>query len=141
MIGVSGSGKSTYIKNNLQGYVVCSADHFFMQDGKYVFEPAKLGEAHASSVRNFVNACTSNLTKIVVDNTNTSIEQIAPYYAVAKAFGYKVKFVKMNTDLDVCASRNLHGVGRKSIDGMSFNLSRLNLPKFWDFELIEVKGV
>ena len=38
MQGVSGSGKSTYIKNNLPNATVVSADHFFVNAVTGVYE-------------------------------------------------------------------------------------------------------
>ena len=43
MRGPSGSGKSTYIQKHFPDAYVCSADHFFIKNGEYVFEPAKIG--------------------------------------------------------------------------------------------------
>jgi len=138
MIGLPGSGKSTYIKTNLNNPVVCSADHFFMTDGKYVFDPKKLGEAHQSCLRNFINSCISRVRTVVVDNTNTTIDQVSPYYSIAKAYGYKVILVKFNVTKEISFERNVHGVSMKAIEGMEFNLSRLKFPPFWDFEIISI---
>lgn len=140
MIGPSGSGKSTYIENNLKDYFVCSADNFFITNGEYKYDPNKIGEAHQICLKSFIEEVQKGEKNIVVDNTNTSIEQLAPYYSIAKAYNYNVKFVKMECTSDICVNRNQHGVNKKTIDGMFFNFSRLRLPKYWNFELETVKS-
>jgi predicted kinase len=139
MVGVSGSGKSTYIKDKLKEHLVCSADSYFMDGDKYNFNPAKLGDAHRSCMKLFVESCVGRVEKIVVDNTNTSIDQLAPYYSVARAFNYSVKLVMLEAPAEVCVERNSHGVNKKTIDGMSFNLSRLKIPPYWDCVIVKEK--
>ncbi|MCZ2224294.1 MAG: ATP-binding protein [Chitinophagales bacterium] len=137
LIGVSGSGKSTYARNNYPEFIKCSADDYFMIDGKYNFNFAKLGEAHGECLKKFILAC-QNKQNVIVDNTNTSIEEIAPYFQVARAYGYDVTFVMINCDIDKCAERNLHGVGLNSVKTMRARINNLKLPKYWKFELKEV---
>jgi len=58
--GVSGSGKSSYIKNYMSdnpnvGVYVVSADHSFLgKDGTYKFDPSKLTKAHAQFFRHYI---------------------------------------------------------------------------------------
>lgn len=132
--GISGSGKSTYIKNNLDASsVVCSADHFFIDSaGTYNFDPTKLGLAHSECKKKFKKALTFGAPSVVVDNTNTTIREMAYYVETAKAFGYQVNFVRLEVPVEVCAKRNAHGVPFDAVKRMSDRMQEL--PKDWGNE-------
>ena len=142
--GPSGAGKSTFIKKEIyQESVVLSADHFFMVDGEYKFDPTKLSEAHNSCLRKFIAACqegeaAKRLDKesplVVVENTNTTVEEIAPYYSVAKAFGYEVELVTLHTPVELATKRNVHGVPFKSVQAMQDRIAARKLPPFWNLK-------
>lgn len=71
--GVSGAGKSTYAEKLLtetQGIKV-SADHYFMWEDTYKFDPTKLGEAHADCFKRFISHLQApfSWSCVVVDNT------------------------------------------------------------------------
>jgi predicted ABC-type ATPase len=155
--GVSGSGKSTYAKQlqamfhvqNPTFSVVVSADDFFMVDGEYRFNPAKLSEAHASCFRSFIEAmqevhthtyCDNSFVNlpndlVIVDNTNTTTDEIAPYVLGALAFGYEPEIITITTanlyDLSVVAARNKHGVPSQSIMKQHERIIARELPKYW----------
>src|ERR1700735_2498992 len=74
--GVSGCGKSTHAKamiNVLRGDgLIVSADDFFMQNDKFIFDRKRLGQAHGTCFRNYIEALRSSVSNVVVDNTNTT---------------------------------------------------------------------
>lgn len=134
--GVSGSGKSTTAGKLADAENICSADDFFMQDGKYHFDPSKLGAAHGACLRKFVSLLLLNAQKgrpIVVDNTNTTVGEIAPYYSLAEAYGYKPVIVTVECDPVVAAARNTHGVPLAACEGMAARIKATNavLPPWW----------
>jgi len=139
MVGVSGSGKSTYIKSKLSDHKVCSADSYFIDGDKYNFSFEKLGDAHAHCMKTFIEACQNKVENIVVDNTNTTIDQLAPYYSIARAYNYKVTIVQLEAPVELCAERNCHNVPKKTVDGMNYNLSKLRIPNYWNCEIIKEK--
>lgn len=141
--GLPGSGKSTYTKkikslalSSKQDFVVCSADHFFEDDGgNYNFEPSKIGEAHGSCFR--IEALQTNRINgavVVVDNTNLSAWEISPYVQGANAYGFEVKIVKVFCDPVVAFERQTHGVPKKTFENMARNQERMWLPPFWAVE-------
>lgn len=69
--------------------VVCSADDYHVcPDGTYAFNPKNAGAAHGLCLRKFISALLSgNDVDVVVDNTNTSTYELAPYMAMAAAYG------------------------------------------------------
>lgn len=138
MQGISGSGKSTYAKKLLEqnpnGELV-SADLYFMNGGEYKFDSSKLGEAHKSCMRNFLNLVIG-YGIIIVDNTNTQLWEMAPYIQVGAAYGHEVRVVRCICPSAIAAGRNLHGVSEKVIMGMERRLEK-PLP-FWSCTFEEV---
>jgi predicted kinase len=118
--GIQGSGKSTYAGRilNSEDRVACvSADHYFMHNGEYKFDPAKLPEAHATCLRQFISLCHNEVSRhIIVDNTNATVAEIAPYYAIAQAYGYDVEIITLRGVAPIIAAqRNIHGVSLETV--------------------------
>lgn len=135
--GIPGAGKTTFTKGleTVKPFGVCSADAYFMRGGEYKFDPSKLGEAHGACLRRFTDLlmtphCGSD---VVVDNTNTSNLECAPYVALAQALGAEVEFVVFGVDPATCAARNVHGVPEHAVQRMHDTLVREveNLPYHW----------
>ncbi len=129
MRGISGSGKSTYTRTHYPDAQVFSADHEFIQpDGKYVFDPKKLGEAHLSCWRKTHEALMQGAPCVVVDNTHTTMWEMSPYVQMGKALGYDVLIVRMDTDPALCAKRNVHGVPEKKVMEMAQRFQKVSAP-------------
>lgn len=137
MMGLPGSGKSTWIKANRPYAQVCSADHFFMEDGEYRFDPTKLGEAQGMCLRAFTELVQDGSYDIVVDNTNTSLVELAPYVALAGAYDHKVEIVYLETTPELAAARNTHGVILSTCEKMNRNIANTlrALPPWWPWPI------
>jgi predicted kinase len=136
MSGVSGCGKSSYIDKTYpvnSRTITVSADYYFYNsDNKYEFKPADLGKAHARCLRNFVVAVASYHPLIIVDNTNTTVLEIAPYVEVARAYGAdEIEIVTVQCDTKIAASRNVHGVSLEVIQAMQDRLKAREFPVYW----------
>jgi predicted kinase len=137
MIGIPGSGKSTYVQKNIGGGTVCSADDYFKDR---TFDPRKLGLAHGACLLKFIDACEDarrdeslgdHAPPVVVDNTNTTIEELAPYVAIALAHGAQVEVVQFECSPEDGAKRNVHGVSLGSCLAMDKRIRALKLPPYW----------
>lgn len=153
MQGLPGSGKGWTIMNKLipgamsgvpsplgtkgaksygEGRYVVSADFWFENEkGEYEFDPKLLGEAHAECLRSFVNLVQHHPDLVIVDNTNTTVAEIAPYYAVAQAFRHSVRIHQVPCDPEVAFARNQHGVPREGILAMQKRLDAFSPPPWW----------
>ena len=162
MSGVSGSGKSTYIVNNFpdrlypmwgqipradtnEQAVIVSADHYFQDplvDSKYTFHASQLSLAHGKCFRKFILAMQSGAVNVVVDNTNTTSEEIAPYILGAQAFGYEPEIItfmcESEDDVKVAAGRNAHGVPFATVLRQYTNLRQRKLMPWWVNTIIPV---
>lgn len=127
MRGISGSGKSTYVKNNYPDAVVCSADSFFMRKGQYKFDPNLLYKAHGMCKKAFVAALNRGVKVIVVDNTNTMNKEMKFYITEALSReGVEIEVVRLTTPVNVAANRNVHGVPAEVVQKMSDRMQDLN---------------
>lgn len=129
MRGLPGSGKSTFVdslraegaKTSKPVYALSADQYFTDENGSYTFVPSDIGKAHALCLREFVELVRGKtLGVIVVDNTNTQCWEMAPYVALAQAYGRNVQVIHTKTELspDALAARNVHGVPAKAIQGM-----------------------
>lgn len=136
LCGASGSGKSTWVKNlGDDGVLVVSADHYFMRNGEYHFDFRKLPEAHNQCLRGFSERLVAHClaggdSHLVVDNTNTTVAEIAPYYALASAYGAEVEIRVFSGEYE-----NVHGVPEKSVKAMRERVAKLrdSAPPWWKF--------
>ncbi len=136
--GLPSTGKSEYA-DHFPHAVVCSADDFFMKDGKYNFVGAQVPVAHQWCLGKFIDALNSLRKKdealeemiasrvehIIVDNTNTMKWEYSNYIKLAVANGYDYEILNFNqnyryhepTDQEL-ADRNKHGVSADGIKRM-----------------------
>lgn len=100
MRGLPGSGKS-YIAKELacerESSVICSADDFFMRNGKYEFDRMDLPKAHQFCKTEAENAMKSRINRIIIDNTNIELFEMQPYYDLCVQFEYTFTIRKSNT--------------------------------------------
>jgi predicted kinase len=138
--GIPGSGKSTVAKGYSKAKSF-SADHYFVsEDGVYRFDVTKLGEAHGECLRLFVEEVYngthdpfSDDRTLVVDNTNLSCCEIAPYVAIAQAYGLEIELVTVLCDPAIAAKRCVHGVPTHAVLAMARRLEERQLPDHWKY--------
>jgi predicted kinase len=148
MIGLPGSGKSSFLSTHWltkePRTIVCSADTFFEKDGQYNFDPKLLSQAHAACLKKFIAACQAGQEDVAVDNTNLSLSEIAPYIAVATAYGLDIQVIRVETPVSVAMARNVHGVPPGAYVHMEKKELKMleEWPPFWPRieYAIEVKG-
>jgi tRNA uridine 5-carbamoylmethylation protein Kti12 len=146
LCGIPGSGKSTYLGKNLPNALICSAD---LYPGLYTypegpnnptFNPSLLPKAHAACLRRFVGYVTcddpQDAPDVVVDNTNTTIAEIAPYAALALAYGHELEIVTLACDPETGARRNTHGVPLAACQAMADRLYSRTLPPWWPTKIV-----
>lgn len=110
--GLPGAGKSTLADSLGIDYV--EADMFFMQDGEYKFDGAKLKEAHEwcqGRVRKIMEYGMS----VAVANTFTQEWEMEPYLKMAEEFGYRVNSLIVENRH---GGENTHGVPEEALTRM-----------------------
>lgn len=143
IVGVSGSGKSTYVERMLhvaqwadadRNCSVVSADDFFMMEGEYIFDPLKLPEAHSNCLRQFLIRLRMGDDLVIVDNTNLRPWERQNYIAAAELAGYKweAHVIKCETmaQIKICADRCRHGLTAHQIAGQALSMDLSSLEPF-----------
>lgn len=156
MRGLPGAGKSTWIENfkeyrertedgaglskakkDLYHIEVLSADSYHMVDGKYDWKPENAKSAHDQCFVDFHKSLTNRHHKptiLIVDNTNASIWEMAPYYRLGEVFALSVKIVRVVCDFETACKRNIHKVPASTIWRMQQSLEHERLPMHWKEE-------
>lgn len=150
-MAVSGAGKDHFINHHMpKPEVVASADDFFMVNGEYRFTPNLLGAAHGACLRKVITelqlrsrvseniAIPTTHDVLVVNNTNTSLTEIAPYMAAGQAYGADAKILCLRIDPKIAAARNAHGTPLATVEKMAERLEKTlkDLPPWWDVEVL-----
>lgn len=114
---------------------IFSSDNYFMVDGEYKFNGKLLSEAHNDCLRSFTKTVTTweHPSLLIVDNTNCSLVEVAPYAALAISEGHELKIITLIDGAADCAARNVHKVPTKNVLKQWFNLdeSLRNFPAWW----------
>ena len=147
LMGISGSGKSTFTEKNFSRPLICSTDDYPRLYVGKEFHPELLPAAHQWTLRNFIWECQNCDADdcIVVDNTNTSMAEIAPYVAVAQAYGVEVEIthIKCNTvsEVETAAARNAHGVPFAGVFAQWTRIENLlkQLPPWWPLREVDAR--
>lgn len=100
--GYPACGKSTLAKQLSKEHnaVICSADDYWMTNGKYVFDASKLRLAHNQCFETFKSAI-SDGHNVVIDNTNLKYTDMCRYvdYCVTNnnlnKYVYKIEFIEV----------------------------------------------
>ncbi len=112
--GIPGAGKSTYAKKLRAPTgvveIVSADDYFSRDDGVYRFVAHQLPAAHARCLLAFHEAIRDGVALVVVDNTNVTAVEIAPYYALALAYDYECEIVTIPCHPHTAHGRCVHGV-------------------------------
>jgi predicted kinase len=124
MRGLPGSGKST-IARQLRGSggLVASTDDYWQHGCRYEYDASRIMDAHDWNQARFRAAVRAEVPIIVVDNTNIMERHWRPYADFARANGYTVEFVEVDSGLsdEELAARNTHRVPLDVIQRMRAN--------------------
>ena len=116
MIGIPGSGKSTFCQRNFSHHRLISLDIFHTrhQENEMLLETVTAGWS------------------CVIDNTNVTKAERAKYIIAAKAAGYRVIGYYFRSRIDECLVRNAQRSGKKRIPdaGVIGRAQLLELPEY-----------
>lgn len=146
MRGLPGAGKSSWITSRADKGTrffpvpahICSADNYQVNEaGIYEYKVERVKEAHKQCFLDFMDRLQDEqIQHLFVDNTNTTVWEIAPYYQLAEVWGRPVKIVHIDCSLAVALKRNVHDVPGATIWRMQQNLLTEKLPPHWHLEIL-----
>ena len=147
LCGSSGAGKSTvaqtlkemFLKNG-DPVSIFSADHHMVDEkGNYLFDRAKLPDAHNACLRAFTRVLLLREEGVlIVDNTNTTRQEVAPYAQLALAHSASLTTMVVVSDPQISAQRNIHEVPEAQVLRQHLRLMK-EFPKFphqWNVEVV-----
>lgn len=133
--GLPGSGKTTFVRRQCraESTTICSADRFLVgDDGVYRFTPERVQAAHEHCLRAFVEALQTGASKhVVVDNTNLTVAEMAPYIALGRAYGAQIRIWHLDASPAVCRARQRHPVPADTWATMMQQLDEFSAPPWW----------
>lgn len=143
MVGLPGSGKSTYIKNNLPSLPIVSRDIIRAElgfiksvDQKRVLKPKE--EEYVSQVeRETVRYFCENDQSFVVDDMNNRYVYRKAILDIIRVFpSIKIICIKINTPLETCVERRQGQINSDSMQYLSDSFEEIQPDEF--DEIIEV---
>lgn len=106
-IGLPGSGKSTYIQNNIQGYQIVDADHIKTTHPNWDPENTQLVHDWSVAQAELEMVRLSDLgVDICMDSGGVNNRYSLRILNMLKSKGYYVEIIHMNTPLEICLKRN-----------------------------------
>ena len=135
MQGPSGSGKTFHGERIAREFSadLHSADNFpglYPEEGG--FAVALLGAAHGACFKGCIESLQAGRS-VVVDDTNTTALEIAPYVQLAQAFGAEPKIVRIVCDPAKALARNTHGVPAAGHAGQVERIAAFEPAFHWQF--------
>lgn len=142
MRGLPGSGKNSWIEKTFgpiedlpKEILVCCADDEHIIDGAYRYRSEYASTAHKKCFVKFQKGLLARsldfARTIIVNNTNSSLWELAPYYRTAEANDARVEIIHVVCDPITSFKRNVHGVPLGTIMGMHASLLTEKIPKWW----------
>lgn len=123
MVGHSGVGKSSCIRQHYPNAAVVSADHYFNTKAyalrktyTEVWNRFELPRAHKDCQELFLELIRAGHPCVVVDNTNLRSRDRKLYMAMARTFGYRVILVIAPNCPEIGAANNIHGLTLEDIE-------------------------
>lgn len=118
--GLPGTGKSTLGQRLTPGHSY-AADDYFVKAGRYSFDPALLGEAHADCQRRVLLALDQGVS-LSVCNTFTQFWEMTPYLNMLPNYPHYrlcvIDLFDQGLSDSQLAESNLHGVPAAAIGRM-----------------------
>lgn len=145
--GMCGAGKTHFAQKLKEehGAVVVSADHHMVNSrGEYEFDALLLPECHDECFIRFMEAIDAEADLIVVDNTNSHTEEIAPYMQAASAFGYEATIIVFTGDPAQAHARSAFpGVSYSATERQHRRIMKMvsRFPRRWAHQLRPMEGV
>ena len=125
--GLPGSGKSTYAKSLIKkGMKHFEADMFHTKNGVYDWQPSKARQGHEwclNQTRKFLEKG----KRVIVSNTFTTYQELAPYLDMAEDLDVEVKIIKCVGEFG-----SVHGVPESTLRKMADRWEDMQVEEVYD---------
>lgn len=147
MRGAPGSGKSTWIEDNLHGKenpCIISIYNYMRYNGQEKFRSDMIRDASNNCLAAFIDEITyskNDQACIIIDSTNVQLCDVAPYAAVSQALKHDLTIVTMKCTEQIAIDRNIHEVPERFIRRMVQSINSISLPSRWHNLVVDNYGV
>ena len=111
LIGLQGSGKSTFYRTHLADYVHVNLDT----------------QKNRTAEWELVEDCLASGKSLVIDNTNASLAERARYIQPARAAGYRIEGYFLSSKFDECMARNAKREGKACVPKVALAATKKRL--------------
>ena len=132
MVGLPGSGKSTYIKEVLPKSLDIISQDYIRQELGIMKDDEHKAIGNSEQEKEVTKICLERIDKeieerhdFVIDNTNIKAGRVQNYYYKLKKVGANVKIVIIDTPKDICKKRRKEHIPEKVIDDMQLGLDKV----------------
>ena len=117
LVGLQASGKSTFYLN-----------YFYKTHMRINLDMLKKRKREDI----FLQACVDGSQRVVIDNTNPTVEERQRYIELFKKYHFKIIGYYFEADLESCLERNICREGKEKIPerGIRSTLSKMVLPSY-----------
>ncbi len=106
-IGLPGSGKTTYVRNNIRGYHIVNADAIKKTHPKWDSQyPEKVHIWSVMEAEKMMTEYSDIGVDICMDSGGVNNRYSLRILNMLKSKGYYVKIIHINTPLEICLERN-----------------------------------
>ena len=132
MVGLPGSGKSTWIKNNLPKDIeIINQDAIRVELGIMDnVDDKKIGDKQQEKEVSRINderveKLIKDRKDFVIDNTNVKVGRVENYYNRLKKVGANVKIILVDTDAKTCYDRRKKDIPENVINQMDLGVQKV----------------
>ena len=138
MVGLPGSGKSTYIKEELPKDINIISQDYIRQELGIMKDDEHKAIGNPEQEKEVTRICLERIDKaikerkdFVIDNTNVKEGRLQNYYDKLKKANANVQIIIIDTPKDICKERRKENIPEKVIDDMEIGLNKVK-EKFKD---------
>lgn len=132
MVGLPGSGKSTYIKEELPKSINIISQDYIRQELGIMKDDEHKAIGNSEQEKEVTKICLERIDKeieerhdFVIDNTNIKAGRVQNYYDKLKKANANVQIVIIDTPKDICKERRKEHIPEKVIDDMQLGLDKV----------------
>ena len=132
MVGLPGSGKSTYIKDKLPKNIeIINQDSIrvelgIMKDDVHKAIGNKEQEKEVTRINDErINELIKQRKDFIIDNTNIKVGRVENYYNKLNKAGANIKIIIIDTPKEICKDRRKENIPEKVIDDMQLGLDNV----------------
>jgi len=132
MVGLPGSGKSTYIKEELPKSINIISQDYIRQELGIMKDDDHKAIGNLEQEKEVTRICLERIDKaikerkdFVIDNTNIKVGRVQNFYDKLKKANANVQIIIIDTPKEICKERRKEYISEKVIDDMQLGIDKV----------------